>query len=521
MSGLNKIAYERANKIILIALAIICFIYAAYVSFYYANQLPLDIHKFRQTQTALTAFWLKKNGFSFSYETPVAGPPWSIPFEFPIYQYLVALISQFFSFSLQAIGRVLSFIFLALCVLPARSITRSLNLSKEVFYIFTALLFSTPLYLYWGRTFMIETAALFFIITTIKYFIDVTKNTLSLKAILFTVFFMSLALLQKSTTALPVMFVLGSIYMYRSIKDSNSVRSFFLSRNMIVGIVIFILPLLVGGAWSLYAEGIKRLNSYGVQLTTSSLHHWIFGTLAQRTSFLLYHSVVWERVLWHNLAGELSIAIVMMALLLNRKKLINFFIGISLLLGLLPFFIFTNLHIKHEYYQVATVAFLLYAVAISLGEVLNNCFDKKIIVCLLLMLLLASNFYWFRSLYLPRMKIAYSSSNAWEIAISNVIREKLLSDETYILFGNDWSSTVAYLSERKSFTVPKKYSKYNSILVAPEEFVPKGTLGAIVLCQNIDSPTLDALRIWQSSKQGWEIEKIGDCYMASRRDEKP
>ncbi len=47
----------------------------------------LEHHDFRQTQTAITVqAWLDR-GFTFlHYETPVFGPPWQVPFEFPTFQ---------------------------------------------------------------------------------------------------------------------------------------------------------------------------------------------------------------------------------------------------------------------------------------------------------------------------------------------------------------------------------------------------------------------------------------------------
>jgi hypothetical protein len=54
------------------------------LSLLYSTQPPLENHSFRQTQTALTAWWFVRDGFSFAYLTPVGGPPWSIPFEFPL-----------------------------------------------------------------------------------------------------------------------------------------------------------------------------------------------------------------------------------------------------------------------------------------------------------------------------------------------------------------------------------------------------------------------------------------------------
>ena len=148
------------------------FFYCAYLAIAYANQPLLEAHSFRQMQTALTTYWFIHEGFKFAYETPVAGVPWSIPFEFPIYQLLVATVSSLLKLPLDAVGRVSSFLFLALCLIPVRSITRALELPSLVFYIFVAMLFSAPVYIFWGRAFMIETASVFFLVVAIKYYID-------------------------------------------------------------------------------------------------------------------------------------------------------------------------------------------------------------------------------------------------------------------------------------------------------------------------------------------------------------
>lgn len=53
----------------------------------------LDGFGFRQAQTGVTAYWLAQGGPWFAYETPVIGSPWSVPFEFPLYQMMVALLA--------------------------------------------------------------------------------------------------------------------------------------------------------------------------------------------------------------------------------------------------------------------------------------------------------------------------------------------------------------------------------------------------------------------------------------------
>jgi hypothetical protein len=64
----------------------VSFIVSACFTFHFLSKPILEGNGFRQAQTALTSYYLIKNGFSFSYWTPVIGQGWSVPFEFPIYQ---------------------------------------------------------------------------------------------------------------------------------------------------------------------------------------------------------------------------------------------------------------------------------------------------------------------------------------------------------------------------------------------------------------------------------------------------
>src|SRR5262245_2823689 len=77
---------ERA----LAVLALFVVAVSAYVAIAFATQPLLEMHGFRQTQTALTSYWMLRQGPALDYQTPVAGAPWAIPEEFPLYQLLAA-----------------------------------------------------------------------------------------------------------------------------------------------------------------------------------------------------------------------------------------------------------------------------------------------------------------------------------------------------------------------------------------------------------------------------------------------
>ena len=88
----------------------------------------VEQHAFRQTQTALSTYWISKSPLTTLYQTPTLRSPWSIPFEFPIYEYAVSCSASLRGSDLRQTGRLVSYAFLLLCLLPVGSILRRLCL---------------------------------------------------------------------------------------------------------------------------------------------------------------------------------------------------------------------------------------------------------------------------------------------------------------------------------------------------------------------------------------------------------
>jgi hypothetical protein len=511
---INKIKNSSLPELLLYVMAPACFIYALYIAAKYAEQPPLDLFAFRQSQTALTAYWLMKDGFSFAYETPVGGPPWSIPFEFPIYQYIVALISKASGWSLTVTGRMVSFAFLALCAIPAKSIVKNLGMSRSTFLVFIALLFSSPFYLYWGRAFMIETAALFFTIASIKYFVDIIQSRNSYLNELLFVLFITLAMLQKVTTGLPVLALMCLIYVYLNLKASPSFREFIFGKRAVSALIYFGFPLAIGVAWTEYSDYIKSFNQLGAGLTSNALGDWNWGTWSQRFSYPLYHDVIWQRIFRDNLCGFLGLFILIAAFFSKAKREIKFVILISLILGALPLYLFTNLQLVHNYYQSASLIFVLFALAASIGHMLDGNFAKQVLAVAFTFIFVCLHFVDF-SLNYRIIAAPYNYANSLPYSISQVLKKEVPEGKYFVAFGNDWSSTMSFLSERKSFTVPPWFKAYDEIVRNPEKFVPERDLGAVVLCPVVKSPTVGDLIRWSSAGRLWKIGQVHECYVVT------
>src|SRR3569833_806459 len=82
-----------ASRLPLVLLALLGLIPLA-VFLFNPDQLLLEHHAFRQTQTAISAYWLMQGGDFFSYLTPLFGAPWTMPLEYPLFQELAAILCR-------------------------------------------------------------------------------------------------------------------------------------------------------------------------------------------------------------------------------------------------------------------------------------------------------------------------------------------------------------------------------------------------------------------------------------------
>ncbi|MFK3852090.1 hypothetical protein ACI2J5_21520 [Agrobacterium pusense] len=497
------------QRLVLIALVTLCI--SAFFSLYYLTQQPLDMYAFRQTQTAITSYWFIKEGFALAYQTPVGGRPWAIPFEFPLYQGIVAVIAKTFNLSLDAVGRLVSYLFLLACLWPVAGMFRIFKLNRETFYIFSALLFSSPVYLYWGRSFMIETTALFFTIAFLYYFSLGMREGFSTRCNAFLLLCATLALLQKSTTALPVMIVAALIYAYVTLRQAERFKSLFKLQILAVPVFGFLIPVIVAYVWVKFTDDQKSLNILGEYLTSARLSYWNWGTFAHRFEPALYDKVILLRVFVGNLGAVVGLGLFIYFPVWckkdGRRTELTLFC-IALTLGFLPFFMFPNLHIVHAYYQTANLAFLLFAAALALGTIYNQA--PKAVTGFFLFIL-ASNYVYFGIKYYPAISQQFSSYDR-DIAVGKSIKNATTEGGQFIALGNDWSSTFSYIAERKSFTIPDWLAQTDDVLTHPEKYLDADQLSGFVFCGN-DTLNPALFSNFVARKQ-WNTAIISGCKIA-------
>lgn len=478
----------------------------------FTMQQPLiDWYEFRQTQTALTALFIKPSLQGLlSYETPVLGYPWSIPFEFPLYQWIAASLSRVTPLSLDSSGRLTSAVFGLACIAPSVGLMRLFKISPIGQSCFVLLYFTSSIYLYWNRTFMIESTALLFTLSALYFYcrarLNLAKPDLLLdKGTYLDIFLLltslTLGCLVKVTTALPSLALLGldlllqakALFSIRLSVGSARVKIFVLCSLCVVVSLIFL------KAWLGHSDHIKSLNQFGQSLTSESLKTWNYGTLAQRFSSDLWINVVIKRMFtpvgfvpgFLLIAGALTRASTSMT---ADARLARSFVLLSVFLAIAPLLAFTNLHVVHHYYQSANQIFLLMAVgaSFSLMTSLPSRITLDTLAFTAVLLIILGNMVDFaRSTKYLQYSLLKDSD---KLTIARDIASSTDDSSVILVIGDDWSSAFSYHTKRRSLSLPnwqKIYKSPQDALDDASTWLGGRSLGAVITRSNINDPASD------------------------------
>ncbi len=460
-----------------------------------ASQPLVDQHDFRQTQTALSAFHLFRNGNGLlngllTYETPVLGKPWSIPFEFPTFQLAAYSLKRISTLDLTSAGRLTSIGFALGCLAIGIAILRQFSISRAGIIVFTLLYLSSPIYLYWSRTFMIESTALLLSLAVLYLYwasrrLDDWHGRKSLAILTALLICLTLALLTKATTALPVFllilidqtYAMGAATLRRT--HSHDRRRILARGGMVLAILL--LSFLVLKSWTTHADALKALNPIARFLTSERLASWNFGDFHQRHSGDLWIGVVGQRMLTPNGSIPIAILLILGITRPHPGSQSRYLLLCCTGLALAPLLIFTNLHIVHTYYQYANEIYLLLAIAVASDVLVDSgrrSWNLLLGICLTLIII---SFYgnFFRSYY----RDAQLKDNAVSMA-GTYIRSITNPEEAILVFGDDWNSAMAFHSQRKALTYPDWAAsddgmKRDDVLANPAAFIGPLKLGAI------------------------------------------
>lgn len=410
----------------------------------YWNQSLRDGHEGRQEHTALTAYYFQKDGLRLAYETPLLGPPWSIPMEFPLYQGVTAELSKVTGWPLEQTGRAVSVFFfyaslLALWLLLRRHLPGALDRMLVVTYVLVC-----PLYLFYSRTFLIESTALCLSLWFLLLFDRMVRRP-GVGCLLAVWTLGALATTTKITTFAALVVATGLLVLEQVLARRRIGQAWGRALGVPLGLSVLAVavPLIAGIAWVKYADHIKEGQPYAHLLTSSSLREFNFGTLAQRFSANWGRKIGAEIVTTVLSLPGLLVLLVAGWISTGAHRRIALACLACFPAGVL---LFANLYYVHDYYFYASAYFILAAMGALIAGALHNPRIAPVFAASLALVAFGGELYAFRQTYYN----FYLRPNPPVPIEAEIIKAITPPDDAFAGFGVDWDPVWPYYSQRRA-----------------------------------------------------------------------
>lgn len=423
-----------------------------------------EFFSFRQAQTAWGAkALLLFDSSGFVTQTPVFGPPFKVPYEFPIYQWIHFILIKFSNLEVDLAGRLLSLLIFQILAIQIYFLTKSVLDRKTA--IWAIIIFElTPFGFQWSTAVLIDYFSILLAIVGINTFLRSKHTFVNILAI----FILTLSALVKITTFITCVPLVIYLFLHKYKKSHKQYP-------ILVGLVF--VPIFIGNLWTNYADTIKSQSQETAWLTSENLFTWNFGTLSARID-----PNVWIKILnildslTLGFKGSFILVFSLVCYLFTKEKLksnrINFVMAliISSIIGPL---VFINLYYVHDYYFIPLSVFLSIVIPVLFSEILK--IGTRIVNFGLIsfFLFLVVFTMWISPLGVNYFNNLRTKPSIPERSIS--ISKYTTQEDLVILINcNSWDPTILYYANRRGLIVldngstPRNVTDYNAILKCDE-----------------------------------------------------
>lgn len=397
---------------------------------------------FRQTQTAIAAYYIAEEGATLSYKIPVLGPEWRIPIEFPTYQVLVAAVHRLGDVPLDQAGRLVSLAAFYLALLALLALLRELGLNWRHSLLIATLVLTSSTYIFYSRSFLIESTAgclsLAFAFFWLRW--QRTKGRWELLGLLVCG---ALAAVTKFTT---FSIIFGFLALLTAIQTLPSpLGESWRGRRLGLAVALLWVPL---GAVLLWNQHIFQVWSQS-PLTSDfqqGMHAWNFGPWEMRFTpeyWARFYLNSFERTGFPVLG--VIVALVAFTFCRFRTRLLVLCCFAAWMSGPL---VWANLYFVHDYYAYANHWFLLIGAGLAILALADRWeflrWPTNLLVLGLAIIQLGS----YRTSGYHEAQLFNWEKDRTDFAIE--VGAQLEPGEVLFIIGDDWSPFFSYYSQRYS-----------------------------------------------------------------------
>lgn len=473
----------------------------------------LEGHEFRQTQTAITAEYFQKEGWKLDYPLPLFGPPWSAPLEFPLYQYCVARFSRATDLSLEPAGRLVSLGFFYLALPALFLLFRHLGIPSHRRWLFLAVILVAPAYLYYSRSFMIESSAL----CVTAWFLHAYCRAIESRSIRWVAAAAALGLaaaLVKITT-LAIFFVPGiwfaAMHLWR-VRPALT-RSWKPTLSLVAAGAGCTLPGIVAVySWVAHGDAVKAANPLSRFLVSDQLREWTYGQASERVSPSFWSTIFATSTSSTLPAANLLFLVTFGFVIGKARRWRTAGLVLCFLAGPL---VFANLYLIHDYYYYATGIFLLGAMTLAWSEFLDlpsvSAPGKWLVIsiCLAVQVLAFTHTYF----------LIQTPPRPEPPELAHVLSAVTAPDDVILIYGLEWNPTLPYYLGRRAVMVANQYFDDAKAQKAVLDRLPKGRIAAMIVVGEFRSrweklaPVVQSLELYDRPIL---FSNDTQCYLAQR-----
>lgn len=400
---------------------------------------------FRQAQTAISIDAMKQDGFRLDYATPVLGKPWSIPLEFPLYQWMAARLSAATGMPVVVAGRWVSLMAFYLSLPALLLMLRAAGLRWNAACCALLPVLASPVYLFYSRTVLMESTAFacsaWFLACALRHHSDEGAGWQVGAWIAG-----ALAVLVKVTTwaafAVPWALVVAWTW-WRTGTGRRRATGPTLRRFLLM--VVPILAVAEGWIWT--ADRIKAHNPLAHFLLSKNLIGFTFGPLGERMS-----PEFWARLFAFWTQGIMpwwGLGAVMVGWLLVAPRW-RWLITAAMAGFIVVQLVFANLYFVHDHYYYACGVFLALAAGLVVCGLWEAGGARRWLSAALLPALLIGQAHAYATHYY-RIQITI---NLGDDGLTSAIRDLTKPNDVLVIQGDDWEPEIPFYSGRRALMIP-------------------------------------------------------------------
>lgn len=469
-------APQRADAIYMVVLFVLALVTNVLLTINNWSSGFLLGHEFRQSQTAIIARYIdQQNNFSPHYETPIMGKPWEVPLELPIYEWAVVLISRATHIPHVQAARAVSMASLYLMLPAVYLLLRAMGLSRSRRLLVLAFVLATPVYIFYGRAFLMDTMAVMFAAWFLAGFVEMMRTRKIGWFLVCTLMGMAGGLL-KSLTLFAWVFpaaVYGGYLLWGDLFKRRSIAA--AARTAAWGVGAMVLPTIAMQWWVRMTDAIKEAHSSAYFLSSKNLAKDNYGTFSlesrlQKTTWIEWFDR-WRESIAQPWVIFLMVGFGVLLLTRERKRVL-----IATGLFMFPQFLIPYAYTGQDYYYTACAVFLVGA----FGFVANGVIDlawPRWLRWVMALVPMAAMYLAYANYYYPQHRIWSPGGTGLTIAL----RDYLPQDSVVVISGSDWGPIIPYYAHKRALMIRNGLDRNRDYLERAFNGIADEDVSALVL----------------------------------------